>query len=55
MTLRLASAVAAALILGAGGAAAQQKLKFAHVYEVSEPYHTELLKAADDDQEAHRR
>ena len=32
----------------AGPAAAQTKLKWAHVYEVSEPYHTEALWAADE-------
>jgi tripartite ATP-independent transporter DctP family solute receptor len=52
MRLRHAGAPAAALILAAalsanGGASAQTKLKFAHVYETSEPYHTEILKAAD--------
>jgi len=52
MRLRHAGALAAAVtfaaaVLAAGGAAAQQKLKFAHVYETSEPYHTEVLKAAD--------
>lgn len=36
----------AALALAAGGAGAQQKLKFAHVYEVSEPYHTAAVWAA---------
>lgn len=35
-----------ALALSAGHAAAQQKLKWAHVYEVSEPYHTAALWAA---------
>jgi tripartite ATP-independent transporter DctP family solute receptor len=40
-----------ALIIGVmciatGGAFAQQKLKWAHVYEVSEPYHTESVWAA---------
>jgi tripartite ATP-independent transporter DctP family solute receptor len=29
-------------------ASAQTKLKWAHVYEVAEPYHTEALKAADE-------
>ena len=38
----LASAVAA------GPASAQTKLKWAHVYEVAEPYHTEALWAADE-------
>ena len=33
-------------ILGAGPALAQQKLKWAHVYETSEPYHTESVWAA---------
>src|SRR5947208_12637263 len=37
--------VAAAL---AGPAAAQTKLKWAHVYEVAEPYHTEALWAAEE-------
>ena len=38
----------AALALAAGMAQAQTKLKFAHVYEVSEPYHTAALWAADE-------
>jgi len=38
----------AALALSAGLAQAQTKLKFAHVYEVSEPYHTAALWAADE-------
>src|SRR5215212_3477433 len=37
--------VAAAI---AGPAAAQTKLKWAHVYEVNEPYHTEALWAAEE-------
>src|SRR4029453_4650463 len=37
---------AAATALIAGGAAAQTKLKFAHVYETSEPYHTQAVWAA---------
>src|SRR6188768_4474303 len=32
----------------AGSAGAQTKLKWAHVYEVSEPYHTQALWAADE-------
>ena len=36
----------AALTLSAGIAQAQTKLKFAHVYEVSEPYHTAAIWAA---------
>ncbi len=39
-------AMFAALALAAGIAQAQTKLKFAHVYEVSEPYHTAALWAA---------
>jgi tripartite ATP-independent transporter DctP family solute receptor len=39
-------AAVAALI--AGPAAAQQKLKWAHVYETSEPYHTESVWAAQE-------
>ena len=38
----------AALALAAGMAQAQTKLKFAHVYEVSEPYHTAALWAAEE-------
>jgi tripartite ATP-independent transporter DctP family solute receptor len=41
----LVSIVALALALAAP-AVAQQKLKFAHVYEVAEPYHTEMVWAA---------
>ena len=51
MSSRHAGAIAAAILLAAistvGGAAAQQKLKFAHVYETSEPYHGEAVKAAE--------
>src|SRR3990172_5911053 len=43
--LSVALAVAFALA-GPTAAFAQQKLKFAHVYEVSEPYHTAALWAA---------
>ena len=39
-------ALAATAVVAAGPAAAQQKLKWAHVYEVSEPYHTESVWAA---------
>src|SRR6266478_6473612 len=48
-TRRLALAAAfviAALV--AGSASAQTKLKWAHVYEISEPYHTQALWAADE-------
>jgi len=41
-----AFALGAALALALPVAHAQQKLKFAHVYEVSEPYHTAALWAA---------
>ncbi len=40
--------IAAALALSAGSALAQQKLKWAHVYETSEPYHTQSVWAADE-------
>jgi tripartite ATP-independent transporter DctP family solute receptor len=43
----LACTVAAALAFSAG-AAAQTKLKWAHVYETSEPYHTESVWAAEE-------
>jgi len=36
----------AAALLAVGGVSAQTKLKFAHVYEVSEPYHTAAVWAA---------
>jgi tripartite ATP-independent transporter DctP family solute receptor len=42
------AALLAGLIAFAGPAAAQTKLKWAHVYEVAEPYHTEALWAADE-------
>src|SRR4029453_8028563 len=37
---------AAVALIAAGPVAAQQKLKWAHVYETSEPYHTESVWAA---------
>ncbi len=37
---------AAIALIAVGSASAQTKLKFAHVYEVSEPYHTAALWAA---------
>lgn len=40
------AATAVAVFALSAPAAAQQKLKFAHVYEVSEPYHTEMVWAA---------
>jgi tripartite ATP-independent transporter DctP family solute receptor len=48
MTVRafLAAAAVMAVALPFGAAHAQQKLKFAHVYETSEAYHTEALWAA---------
>jgi tripartite ATP-independent transporter DctP family solute receptor len=45
----IASLVAVAAAFGvAGPAAAQTKLKWAHVYETSEPYHTESVWAAEE-------
>ena len=40
--------MAAVLGVGVGTAAAQTKLKWAHVYETSEPYHTESVWAAEE-------
>jgi tripartite ATP-independent transporter DctP family solute receptor len=40
--------LAAAAVVLAGPAAAQTKLKWAHVYETSEPYHTESVWAAEE-------
>ena len=45
---RILAVGAAGLALAALPAAAQTKLKWAHVYEVTEPYHTEALWAADE-------
>ena len=48
-TRRLALAAAFIIAaLAAGPASAQTKLKWAHVYEISEPYHTQALWAADE-------
>ena len=35
-------------VFAAAGAQAQTKLKWAHVYETSEPYHTESVWAAEE-------
>lgn len=42
------AALSLAAVLAAGPAAAQTKLKWAHVYETSEPYHTESVWAAEE-------
>src|SRR3984893_19601169 len=44
----LAAAALAALGVFPSAAAAQTTLKWAHVYEVAEPYHTEAVWAADE-------
>jgi tripartite ATP-independent transporter DctP family solute receptor len=44
----LKTLLAAAVVTLAGTAAAQTKLKWAHVYETSEPYHTESVWAAEE-------
>jgi tripartite ATP-independent transporter DctP family solute receptor len=44
----LEALLAAALVALAGTATAQTKLKWAHVYETSEPYHTESVWAAEE-------
>jgi tripartite ATP-independent transporter DctP family solute receptor len=46
--LGTSAALLAATIAFAAPAAAQTKLKWAHVYEVAEPYHTEALWAAEE-------
>jgi len=46
MSRKIAALAAAAALALSGAAFAQQKLKFAHVYETSEPYHTAALWAA---------
>jgi tripartite ATP-independent transporter DctP family solute receptor len=45
--LTLSAALIAAIVI-AGPASAQTKLKWAHVYEITEPYHTEALWAASE-------
>jgi tripartite ATP-independent transporter DctP family solute receptor len=45
-TLAAVGAMAMGTLLVSTGAMAQQKLKWAHVYETSEPYHTESVWAA---------
>ncbi len=45
---KTALAALAVMIVGVGPALAQQKLKWAHVYETSEPYHTESVWAAQE-------
>jgi len=47
-TLTLKTLFAAGMLALAGSALAQTKLKFAHVYETSEPYHTVALWAAEE-------
>jgi tripartite ATP-independent transporter DctP family solute receptor len=46
--LALLAAVSASLVVGSAPAFAQTKLKWAHVYEVSEPYHTQSVWAAEE-------
>ena len=45
---QLSAARGALEFLGAPATSAQTKLKWAHVYEVAEPYHTEALWAAEE-------
>ena len=47
-TLAAVGAIAMGTLLVSTGAMAQQKLKWAHVYETSEPYHTESVWAAEE-------
>lgn len=44
----LKALIAAAVLAAAGGALAQTKLKWAHVYETTEPYHTQSVWAAEE-------
>lgn len=46
--LALAAVVVSAALVAATPASAQTKLKWAHVYEIAEPYHTEALWAAEE-------
>ncbi len=46
--LLLGASVVLAAVIVAGPVSAQTKLKWAHVYEVAEPYHTEALWAAEE-------
>ena len=45
VTLLLVSVIALSVV-SAGVAMAAEKLKFAHVYEASEPYHKRMVEAA---------
>jgi tripartite ATP-independent transporter DctP family solute receptor len=47
-TLAAVGAVAMGTLLASTGVMAQQKLKWAHVYETSEPFHTESVWAAEE-------
>lgn len=47
-TLAALGAVAFGTLMVSAGAQAQQKLKWAHAYETSEPYHTESVWAAEE-------
>ena len=46
--LAVVTALAAVALIAAGPVAAQQKLKWAHVYETSEPYHKWSVWAAEE-------
>ena len=46
--LVLAAILVPAALVSANSASAQTKLKWAHVYEIAEPYHTEALWAAEE-------
>ena len=48
MNVVIKSLLAAVALAAAGGVFAQTKLKWAHVYETSEPYHTESVWAAEE-------
>ncbi len=48
MNVVIKGLLAAVALAAAGGVVAQTKLKWAHVYETSEPYHTESVWAAEE-------
>ena len=47
-SIHLKTLIAAAALVAAAGASAQTKLKWAHVYETSEPFHTSSVWAAEE-------
>ncbi len=54
LNIRKLTIAAALSLIALGTAHAQTKLKWAHVYEISEPYHTAAVWAASRDRQAHQ-